>query len=68
MHNTMVQKSEFSKMRDCSGFLQIGSHILIPEHQAVRMDCDIYHLRTSQLIVLTINTIMKHLDDLVTFK
>ena len=27
MRNTMMQKCEFSKMRDCSGFLQIGSHI-----------------------------------------
>ena len=27
MQNTMMQKSEFSKIRDCSGFLQIGSHI-----------------------------------------
>ena len=27
MQNTMVQKYEFSKMQDCSGFLQIGSHI-----------------------------------------
>ena len=27
IQNTMVQKSEFSKMRDCSGFLQIGSHL-----------------------------------------
>ena len=27
MQNTMMQKSEFSKMRDCSGFLQIGSHM-----------------------------------------
>ena len=27
MQNTMMQKSEFSKMRDCSGFLQIRSHI-----------------------------------------
>ena len=27
MQNTIMQKSEFSKMRDCSGFLQIGSHI-----------------------------------------
>ena len=24
----MMQKSEFLKMRDCSGFLQIGSHIV----------------------------------------
>ena len=32
MQNTMVKKSEFSKMRDCSGFLQIGSHIHIPKH------------------------------------
>ena len=23
----MMQNSEFSKMRDCSGFLQIGSHL-----------------------------------------
>ena len=28
MQNTIKQKSEFSKMRDCSGFLQIGSHIV----------------------------------------
>ena len=28
MQNTMVQKSEFYKMWDCSGFLQIGSHII----------------------------------------
>ena len=28
MQNTIMQKSEFSKMRDCSGFLQIGSHII----------------------------------------
>ena len=27
MQNTMMQKSEFLKMRDCSGFLQIGSQI-----------------------------------------
>ena len=27
MQNTMVEKSEFSKMRDCSGFLQIRSQI-----------------------------------------
>ena len=25
---TIRQKTEFSKMRDCSGFLQIGSHII----------------------------------------
>ena len=29
MQNTIMQKSDFSKMRDCSGFLQIGSHLLI---------------------------------------
>ena len=29
MQNTMMQKSEFSKMQDCSRFLQIGSHILL---------------------------------------
>ena len=29
MQNTIMQKSEFSKMRDCPGFLQIGSHILL---------------------------------------
>ena len=29
MHNTMVQKSEFFKMPDCSGFLQIESLIVI---------------------------------------
>ena len=29
MQNTIMQKSEFSKMRDCSGFLQIGSHLPI---------------------------------------
>ena len=27
MQNTMMQKSEFLQMRDCSRFLQIGSHI-----------------------------------------
>ena len=27
MQNTMMQKSEFSKMRGYSGFLQIGSHM-----------------------------------------
>ena len=30
MQNTIMQKYEFSKMRDCSGFLQIGSHIVSP--------------------------------------
>ena len=28
MQNTIMQKSEFSQMRDCSGFLQIRSHII----------------------------------------
>ena len=32
MQNTMVQKSEFSKMQDCSGFLQIGSHMVVDKH------------------------------------
>ena len=36
MQNTMVQKSEFSKMRDCSGFLQIGSHICTLECGVVK--------------------------------
>ena len=27
MKNTMMQKSEFLKMQDCSRFLQIGSHM-----------------------------------------
>ena len=27
MQNTMMQNTEFSKMWDCSGFLQIGSHL-----------------------------------------
>ena len=29
MQNTMMQKSKFSKMWDCSRFLQIGSHMII---------------------------------------
>ena len=29
MQNTMAQKSEFFKMPDCSGFLQIGPLIVI---------------------------------------
>ena len=28
MQNTIMQKSEFSKMRECSGFLQIGSQMV----------------------------------------
>ena len=29
MQNTMMQKTEFSKMQDCSGFLQIRSHVIV---------------------------------------
>ena len=29
MQNTMKQKSELSKMWDCSRFLQIGSHLYV---------------------------------------
>ena len=29
MRDIMIQKSEFFKMRDCSGFSQIGSHIFL---------------------------------------